>query len=332
MTVNALAARITGGNPNAEVPQLVSVHLLVGGEEHSKEVNTPGANTQSVAMRFASTHFAHNSLVDAQGWAVFEYQEGLFSVPVDLQPKVYNVLGGWFHGDPGRDQSDSETEQEAWRVLFEGLAAKIASGYSSASCFYSIMGDKIEDLPKYNALLDVSAATGLVMVTHGNENAVGLCDGLNAQIETMSSGEMNEAWHTNMVTPLSHFAISYSCDTVTGDSAPYGSYFKQAFSIRSIGGAYLGFPQQVGSRFIDTSMEPPVTRHIGQHLTKLMEGLAAGMCARDAVKYANETVPGFHIAFVGDGLATLSSVYLTQSERETISVAYKPYPFWFKKL
>lgn len=325
LTVNAMGARKTGGNSTAELPQLRSVHLLVGGEEHSKEVANPGSNTQSVAMRFTSTHFPHNSLVTTQGWAVFEYQEGLFSIPVDLQARVYNVLGGWYHGDPLYNDTEDLNQRLVGQAILRSLATNIALGFS-AGANYAVTGTTIQDLPKATALQYIGMATGLVSATHGNENSLELCDGIDAAIEHMSATEMSSAWNTNLVTPKSHFAIVYSCDTVMGED-PFGSNFSGGMSMRPVGGVYIGFPDTVNT----TSAQDPPT-YIWNHRAKLMEGLAAGMCARDAVDYANHHVPGFNIAFVGDGLSTLSSVYLTQAERQAITADFKPYPHWFKKL
>lgn len=329
VTVNASCARLPEGNPNATIPMLVSVHLEVGGIEHFKEMPQPSPNSGSVAMRFASTHFGHLTTPSVKGHAIFEHNEKRFSVPVSLAPTVYNKLAGWYHGDPGHAQIGwTQSQREDAARVFGLMAEMIYEGYNSTSSHYSADGNSIQALNLETALDRLRPSTGLIMVTHGSPNSVELCAGLNQPVENMVSGDMNAAWDAGLVTPPSHFAIAYACETVLATNA---SYFKDAIRVRSIGGAYLGFKYQVPSYVLDESQDPPEAHTLPEHLEDLMEGLALGMCAADAVEYAN-LGRWFTITLVGDPMATLSTVYLTSAERNAIGGVRPTYNLWYYKL
>ncbi|MBX3097450.1 MAG: hypothetical protein KF812_11355 [Fimbriimonadaceae bacterium] len=330
-TVSSFCARLPSGNPNATIPTLLSVHIEIDGVEHEEEVSNPTVNSGAVAMRFASTHFAHLSSPLIEGYALFEHEEQIFPVEVSLTPTVYNKLAGWYHGDPGWEESEWTLEKrQLAATLFRLMAEDIYGGFKSSSSHYSADGGVISALDLSTATDRIKPSTGLLMVTHGSPNSVELCTDIGVTVQSMVSGDMSAAWDDGLVTPQSHFAIAIACETVFTSGGNKTSDFKNAIRTRSVGGAYLGYDYEVPSLVWDNSQDPPVPHTLPEHLAELMESLELGMCVEDAVAAANEG-GWFSISFVGDPLATFSTVYLTQSERAALS-GNRTYPHWYHKL
>ncbi len=115
--------------------------------------------------------------------------------------------------------------------------------------------------------------------------------------------------------PPMNFAILYGCSTLEGTGNPG---WPNSFGVNgSTNRAYLGFAGMLPDTWVDGNGKE---RNASEHANKLFDLLKAGKRCFEAVFDANAAFqPLYPMLLVGDSDARVYLVYLTQSERQTLT-------------
>lgn len=309
---------------------VIEVEASVGGVE--RESTGPAGASASTWIRFTSTHFTSGSNTTVYGHATFEdlATENQFSVQITLSPHVLNNYFGWYIDEV---EWSGQPDLSVVKAMFTN------SGYTSISDG-PLQTDEV--LEGYNASTSWSGHTHGTEIDIASATVIGY-DQNNRPIfwyipvtdwDPQNPEDIEDAvGAVTHLRPPYHLGIAYACETVSLDigNVPVSAYLS-ATKTRTVGGAHLGFENEVG--FCTPSLVNIEIRLLSEHATVLATALANGNSIGDSVSSANtarhpfETiisgndeayvVPAY-MKVVGDQLSTLKWVYLSSAERATLT-------------
>jgi hypothetical protein len=299
-----------------------------GGGSFGCPVGQTYAQTHQPAdVRFASTHFDHNSDVTIAVkcyFALFTYGEYVKTITVTatIAPKAYNRVALW-KASYKSDGSNWGSPMGSYinEVMIDGNDAFVTAAKYGRENGY--------DDNRSVASAEMDASTALFGLTHGHipgQNEYGyLAHALGHSITT------EDHWFTwSQISalvadadPVPHYAwvMLYACELGLVESSLRG-----AFAVRNVDGVYLGFTAEVWpyARRKSDGAILGLNNHSGLFFDNMAEGYSAAQALTETqIIYVPRDGPNsgsgsndVPMNLYGDGLTTLKWLYLPSAERD----------------
>jgi len=277
-------------------------------------------------LRFASTHFSHDSQITITLTCVFKYRRVSGSVSetegvvATVKPKAWNRVVLW-----RTNVTEANLPLDAQQAGWVGASYDRAKA-AFLDAHYQVSSQGIPD--KSEILAELPTATAIFGLCHGS--LTGITDGTGVGTgHTITWSEFKTAladrYHPPGIPPVSHF-FAYACKTMPGGQSPDSFYlWREPLGEYEtiVNGACYGFEDN----YVFCTDE-------NQHIETLFDTFATGTIAFQAVAEANRLAPiprqngtredpnaPLKIAG-GDAYTTFSHVYLAPEVRDALNDPY----------
>lgn len=311
---------------------------LGGGPSGIETLSDPGglppapAPNYVVPVRFASTHFNHDSDIPITMKAEYKRQSraymdsSIFDLPNKTithtwTVKAYNKVLAWKTTRDAYGQYPFSYQSVVDAVMVEGHKAFTAAKYATQPL--ALGPDLLNwgEIPAHAA-----SSTAWFADSHGNSSGIqdsGVPSGSSGQLQTWAT------WATTAHPLKLAVAVAYACATMNSTNTIKTQVPIRTESGNWVDGAYLGFHTTIYAEnyYLDPADPNSVATYtLDQHAKIFCEGLAAGLTIEDAMRAANQDAAAkigttrLRMDFVGDPNTTLKDVYLTSTQRSNLGL------------